>query len=215
MKLKGIILALMTLLVVGGCGNSLYTYRNVAGPEASYQYYREIPVYMDKNFSVAEREALLQSMGEWNWTLNGYMKLVVKDTEFNLDSSAAKKTFKQVKNTGEGYLILKLNHDDPALEDVIEEGDGTLAFVNRLGHNGHIMVVIADRIGSRNLKSIVLHEFGHLLGASHVMARSLMYPSYSGRSSYRCVDKITAAQVANYQQIELSHLNYCSTPDFE
>ncbi len=216
MKLKKLLLSLMAATtIMGGCGTSLYHYKNVSGAESNYQYYKEIPVYMDKNFSESERASMLQAMGEWNHVLNGHMKMVVKDMEVDIRSPEMKALFRQVRATGEGYMILKLNHDDPMLGDAVEEDDGTLAFVNSLGHRGHIMVVIADRIGSRNLTAIALHEFGHLFGAMHVLAKSLMYPAYSGRSSYHCVDKITMMQVANYQEIDPTHLNYCVTPNLD
>lgn len=216
MKLKSILLSLMAIITIVGCGGTnLYHYKHVGGPESNYQYYKEIPVYMDKNFSEGERASMLQAMGEWNHVLNGHIKLVVKDMEVDIRSTEMKLLFRQVMTTSEGYMILKLNHNDPMLGDAVDEDDGTLAFVNSLGHRGHVMVVIADRIGSRNLKAIALHEFGHLFGAMHVLAKSLMYPAYSGRSSYHCVDKITMMQVANYQEIDPKNLNYCVTPNLE
>jgi hypothetical protein len=218
MRLK--CLALLTILVclvlyTPGCGSNLYSYSNVSGPDKNYQHYKEIPVYIDKNFEEAELEAILRATSEWNYVLNGHIKLVIKSTDINIKEARVRGLIAQIRTTDEGYMILKLNHNDPLLDDIIEEDDGTLAFVNNLGNRGHVMVVIADRIGGKDLRSIVLHEYGHLLGAMHVMARSLMFPYYNGRSSYRCVDKITMLQVANYQQLDPDHLNYCITPNLE
>lgn len=201
------------VLTMFGCGTNMYEYHHNS-PESNYQSPREIPVYIDKNFTDKEKAALLGSTKEWNWALNGYIRLSVKTMSFDLETQAGKETFKRIKDTGEGYLIVKLDHDDPLLNDTIDEDDGTLAFVNRIG-TGHIMVVLGDRIGTRDLRAITLHEYGHLLGAMHTMAKSLMFPAYGGGSSYRCIDKTTILQICNFQKIDCAHMNYCATPNQE
>lgn len=216
MKFLKFLVVLSVLFLIGGCGASavkMFTYHSNA-PLSKVVNYREFPVFLDDRFTVEERKNLEASISEWNWALNGQIKLVVNKKLVNgEDLSEVKDTLYGIRQTGQGYLILRLNHDDPLLEDTVDEDDGTLAFVNALGNRGHLMVVVADRIGTRDLRRIVLHEFGHLMGAMHVMAKSLMFPSYG--DGYPCIDKITILQAANYHKLDPNHLNYCSVPNLE
>jgi hypothetical protein len=202
--------------LISGCastGSKLYTYSNVSGVDKGWQGYRELPIYMDASFPKEQRAAFEKVIDEWNYALNGHMHLFV-DGSFNKDDEErTAQLIKSIKQTHEGYMILNISHDDEVLEDIIEDDDGTLAFVNGIGMRGRFMVVIKDRIGRKNLHDILLHEFGHLMGAQHFPG-TLMNPTY-GVGSVPCIDKITMAQVARYWKIDLNKLNYCAVPDFE
>jgi hypothetical protein len=110
-------------------------------------------------------------------------------------------------------VVVKLPEDSDELDGVVSRGDGVLAFVTR--HEGHVLVVVGDRLGGRDLKTIIMHEVGHLLGAAHVnMKGSLMYPAY-GWNQVSCIDKVTVAQVAGYLELDMKQMNYCMTPGWE
>jgi hypothetical protein len=181
-------------------------------PESNNQHWKLIPIYLDKDFSKADRVVMDQVISEWNYVLNGYLKLqIVNDKLDHDDMESAVALVKKLRQTSEGVLVFSVDHDHGLVADDIEEEGGELAYVNALGDNGHFMFVIRDRIGTRNLHKILLHEFGHLMGANHVMAASLMFPAYSS-SQRDCVDKITALQVAEYRKLDINHMNYCATP---
>lgn len=194
----------------------MYTYHSVA-PEANHQNFQLISIYLDKDFTKSDRAIIDQVIKEWNFALNGYLKIqIIFDKLDHDDKYALKSLVHKLAPTGEGILMFKLNHDHEMISGVEKEEDSSirLAFTNGLGDSGHVFVVVGDSIGSRNLHKILLHEFGHLMGADHVQIPSLMFPYY-GNKQFDCIDKLTAALVAEYRDLDLNHLNFCAIPNFK
>jgi hypothetical protein len=192
----------------------MYSYHS-APPVQNNQHQRIYPIYIDGSFPKEQMAVIKSAIKEWNHVLNGNMVIEVM-TE-NLDNEDMDELIRlagKTKQEREGLMILNLAHDDELISGIVEETDGTLAFVNALGNRANLMVVVKDRIGKKNLHKILLHEFGHAFGANHTNAQSLMYPYYSG-VQMDCVDKITVAQVANYHGFSFTSMNYCAIPNFE
>lgn len=203
-------LFLLSLFILS-CSPSSYQYHSLS-PEKNPQGWRELPIYVDATFSHEEKNVIRNVIMEWNHVLNGNMEIKLETWNFRLESKEGQRIKEIIDTTDEGIMLLSVKHDDPILGQM--QADDTLAFVDRLGNRAHYLVVIDDRIGRRNLHKILLHEFGHALGAMHVSARSLMFP-YVGWMQRNCVDKITMLQVANYHHFDPAYLNYCSTPELE
>lgn len=172
---------------------------------------------MDKTFSKEEVATINQVVAEWNYVLNGQMRIAIsKGTFDHTNEGQVKLIVAKEANTGEGFMLVGLNHDDKAIASYMANEHGkALAFCDNIGDDKiGAMYVLRDRIGMRNLHQVLMHEFGHMLGSDHMAAYSLMYPHY-GANEPDCVDKLTAAQVAGYQGIYLSNMNYCAIPNFE
>lgn len=201
----------LLFLACFSCSSELYQYRSVS-PEKYHTHYKDIQLYVDKDMNMNGRKQLEAAVNEFNYVLNGSMRFDVATWTLDPNSDAGKAIEENVQTTHQGIVVLWLNHDDPALASS-DIGEGTLAFVNGIG-NANLLVVIADRIGSRNLRVILLHELGHAIGAMHVNGPSLMNPYY-GPDQLPCVDATTATQIAGYQHIPLDTINYCSSPNFK
>jgi hypothetical protein len=212
-NILGIMLILLSIFGIG-CGTKMWTYRQGQVP-SHIANVRTIPVYLDDNLSMEEEEAVKKSIKAWNGVFNGQIVIKIGG---NFDSGNMEETIKLIKeayNKGEGWYILTLDSRDKILEGDVEPGDGKLAFAVG-GARGHMMVILEDRIGSRDITVILEHEEGHLLGAAHTLAPSLMFPSMGmGKDAVDCIDKITVAQVALVQNLDFNSLNYCVTPLFE
>lgn len=200
------VLFVSALFVVcfGGCGVGYGQYHSAASPEAK-QNVRVIPVYIDSSFTKANLKDIKETMDEWNTVFNGqivfkeYGKFATLEEGLNL--------YLDAESASEGLVMFNLSEDSPLLEG--EDFSSVLAFVNRL--RGHMLVVLKDHISTRNLATILKHEFGHALGLSHVNAPSLMIPYYSSYQSM-CIDKISVEQAAFMNHLDMKTLSYCSTP---
>lgn len=210
-KILGLVFLALTF-VLASCAPGLYEYHNVSQAEF-HEAYRVIPLYVDGRFTKEQRIDLSDAVNEANYMLNGNLRIEVKKWSLDIESEEGKKISETISKTHEGILVLSLSEDDPKIEELVKD-NGMLAFVNALGERANILVVVNDRIGNRDLKTIFLHELGHALGAQHTSATSLMYNYYGSRQT-KCFDRITVAQIADYNNLDLNTMNYCRTKDFK
>jgi hypothetical protein len=201
-----IIMAAITMIF--GCNSSYYSYKKGEVP-VHINHIQIIPIWIDLRFTEVQRKEIILAVKEWNSVFNGQI-LLKHEGYFNNGIDGAEEKYKIINKTSLGWIIIRVNESDDLVKDVI--GTKDLAFVSGLG--SHLMFVIGDRLGTRSLKDITMHEMGHLLGANHVNFNSLMCPVY-GELEYNCIDKITVAQVAGFNKLDLKNLNYCITPHFE
>lgn len=212
MRLSCLFLVLFTFFL--GCAGPInYQYHKVS-KEENHTHWKVYPVYLDRSLTEKERLEVWKVTNEWNYALNGYMAWHIESQYFDhTNQYNLANMIDQVKTSHEGLLVFGLKHDEDMTDKLIDDEE-ILALVNSLGDNAHALFLIQDRIGNKDLHRILLHEFGHAMGAQHVSAESLMFNAY-GPMQLGCIDKITAAQVANYHKLDLSKMNYCATPNFE
>ena len=75
---------------------------------------------------------------------------------------------------------------------------------------GGRLIIFVDRIGTRDLRGIVLHELGHVLGLGHDTGGTLMSARYSP-TAQQCVDKPAVEAIAARRKLPTERLNWCAS----
>lgn len=193
LSIISVVLVIMALSCSGDSTSFSYTHVPISG-----QSVQVIDIWVDKNFGEADKVLITNGIDQWNYSLNGYIRLNIVSTDFDMEPEV----LKQVMGY-HGWIFLKIDSNSSFAPD--GEGHRVLAFVNMIG--GNIIYYIRDRIANEGMYGITMHEAGHLLGARH-SSGYLMSPHYSV-GLYRCIDKGTMVQVTGYWHIPMAGINYC------
>jgi hypothetical protein len=164
---------------------------------------RILDLYIDRDFDDRERARILFAVKQWNYALNGFVHFRTSLLPDTISSGMVQ----QIKRQG-GWIVARTDSRNP----IAQQGEGAHALAVTVGtrHTGYVYV-ISDRVGGRDLAGIVLHEFGHVLGAGHDSS-GLMAPVYSA-SGGRCIDREAMAMVATVQHLPMAEVNWCAPPD--
>ena len=162
---------------------------------------RVLDLYVDRDFNDYERDRLLSAMRQWNYVLNGFVQFRAR----TLPDNPQPMMLAQIRRSG-GWVIARVDSRHP----VAQQGEGTHALAVTTGNRGGFVYVISDRIGNRDLTGVIMHEFGHVLGAGHD-GYGLMAPVYNA-SMGRCIDQDAVALVARVQRLPINQLNWCEGP---
>tara|TARA_R110000868_G_scaffold67046_3_gene199232 strand:+ start:199 stop:747 length:549 start_codon:yes stop_codon:yes gene_type:complete len=153
----------------------------------------EINIYIDKEFNKEEVVEIRRGIEEWNYAMSGAVVLSVVSEEFNMEVSTIKEG---------GWFILKTDSIRKSREDSV--GHYVLGYVNKIG--GSYLSIVSDRV-RYNLKMIVMHEIGHLLGIRHTDS-GLMLSEFVW-DEFKCIDKVTMKEFGKIYRINLDRLRYC------
>lgn len=179
-----------------------YQYTDHAQPAASG---RVVTLYVDGDFPERQRQAIISAMRQWNYVLNGYVQF----RAHVLPEGTNAQDIARLRRSG-AWIVALVDSSHP----IAQRGEGAHALAVTVG-NGHdgFVYVIRDRIGGRDLAGVVMHEFGHVLGAGHDHS-GLMAPVYSAAAA-RCIDREAVAMVANAQRVPLQQLNWCEPTGYD
>ena len=162
---------------------------------------RVLDLYVDRDFSDGERQHLLSAMRQWNYVLNGFVQFRAR----LLPNDPTPAMLAQIRRSG-AWVVARVDSRHP----VAQHGEGTHALAVTTGDRGGFVYVISDRIGNRDLTGVIMHEFGHVLGAGHD-GYGLMAPVYNAAMG-RCIDQGAVALVARSQRLPMNQLNWCEGP---
>ena len=196
-----VLLALAFLLSIGCSTHYVPTpfaaySRTVSPPEGSYSP-EVVPVYVDKSFAMDAREDIHAALDEWNFAFNGYVTYVVVSDDFDMEVAVLEK----IVRTRQGLVVLSV--PDNFLEDNVPPG--VLAWVDDLGDP--VVHIATGRIGTRDLKKIVMHEIGHTLGIPHTQAAfTLMSQYYQVQSA--CIDEYTLHTLSGEDHAQAVHWDW-------
>ena len=140
----------------------------------------------------AEAEAKVRlAIEEWNHVLNGFVR-------FNIATSGGWQAGAWDIRAEKGGSP---QSPDPAGQPLSFTQAGLASIGGRL-------VIFVDRIGTRDLRGIVLHELGHVLGLDHGTGGNLMSARYAPTTE-QCVDKAAVEAIAARRKLPADRLNWC------
>ena len=166
---------------------------------------RTIALYVDRDFPDGQRQAIVSAMRQWNYALNGYVRF----SAHLLPPDANSSDIARYRRNG-AWIVAAVDSRHP----IAQKGEGLHALAVTVG-NGHdgFVYVIEDRLGGRDLAGVIMHEFGHVLGAGHDQV-GLMAPVYNAAAA-RCIDRDAVSMVANAQHLPLRQLNWCEPTGYD
>lgn len=165
---------------------------------------RAVDLFVDPDFSPYERDRIISAMRQWNYAMNGFVRFEAR----LLPQNAPAMMLAQIRRS-DGWIVARVD----SRHSIAQHGEGMHALAVTTGNRGGFVYVISDRIGNRDLAGVVMHEFGHVLGAGHD-GWGLMAPVYNVAMG-RCIDHDAVSLVAQAQRLPLNALNWCVGPGGE
>lgn len=193
--MKKLIYIFLLLCLVVGCSSRQSLHYYIHAPDGKVSEVRYYPIYVDKDFGAGDKLEMAAAVEQWNFALNGQVRLAVVDWEFNMSPISLKEN---------AWYILKVD-SSCKFKPADTSKERTLAWANKLG--GNHVYIIRDRLGNGDIKGITMHEIGHLLGTDHV-GEYLMFHYYN-RARYNCIDYASAESVGKILKLDVKSLNYC------
>lgn len=156
-----------------------------------------VPLRITGSFSPGDRAKILRAVNEWNVALNGFVRFTIVEGSGAPTANA---------RWSRPWSIMAAEGVGPR---VAPAPTMALAHTQAVPGAGGLMIVYLDRIGMRDLGSVVMHELGHVMGVGHG-EKGLMAAHYHP-TDQQCVDKATIIAVAAKRRLAVNQLNWCET----
>jgi len=159
-------------------------------------------IYIENTFGNADRVAIREALDRWQYALNGYFDFRTETADLVHGSLDPLKE----ADSGQAWLFMKIDSKNALVVFHDRPKYLAMAFTDKIG--GNLLYLVRDRVSNGEVRGLVMHEMGHLLGAQHRRDDNLMQPVYHDYNA-QCIDQETLSQVAAFQHLPLDNMNYC------
>jgi hypothetical protein len=150
---------------------------------------KTIALTLEGSFNADETANIQRAVQEWNHALNGFIRLDLVAGRGGSSSWSIR-----AERGGSPHTT------KPGGQPLASSQTGFLGI-------GGTMLIYVDRIGTRDLRGIVMHEIGHVLGLNHDHG-NLMSARYQPTGD-QCIDRATIETVAARHSLPAASLNWC------
>jgi predicted Zn-dependent protease len=195
MKLKNVLYSLATVLFFGCCTHA-NTPQKALPPEQLAPETVYLTIHIDKSMTQEQKISVRAAIAEWETAVHSIVSSTVLE-DWSNEEEMAGPTIEgdQMICTRQVYIAgLKNTH---SLTQIIDEKVNTktgqvLGYTNSKCASKWI-VLFVDRSEKEKFKTVMLHEFGHLIGMQHLpIVGTIMYPSVDLGTN--CITPIDLAQ---------------------
>lgn len=162
-------------------------------------------VRIDGQFTDHQRADILQAVNDWNYVLNGFVRLEVAQGPPEIGATATTNAKEEVAKT---WTIVS-TRGDTAYDARAYALQETLAVTQPIPGSGGLVIVFADRLGTRDLSGIMRHELGHMLGLAHAPSGGYLMSRHYSTQDQQCIDRSAAESIATSHKLALIDLNWC------
>ena len=216
MRLNSLLVMAIVLPLLGGCTEPRYLVTATGSPstmeqvdslradEPPYTHHvatvavspEVVRLRIDDGFSLYDRAKILRAINEWNFVLNGHMR-------FEVVAPDADGKPRPIKSA---WALVPLKKSPMNLRG--GSNHEALAVTLGIPAGGGIMLVMLDRIGTRDLAGVMRHELGHVLGLGHDAHGGVMAAVYSPYDQ-GCIDRRAVQAIAAGRHLPVDGLNWC------
>ena len=157
-----------------------------------------VPVFVDSRFTGETKGAIRLAIDEWNIALGNHLRFYVDSETLERPSHDPIVDLSRLWTDSLGVTI---DWEPPDCLHCRWTND--IAWVSAIG--GTDIHLVMSRADAWDVKAIIEHEFGHVLGLEHTAEPDELMTTYLEHQA-RCIDADTVAQVAKVHGWEVTRM---------
>lgn len=183
--------------------------------EIKAEFTRQFILHVDEQFTKVDRDIVVDSFIQWQHDTHGVVRFVVSPTKWNSIVDDLDYYVNDEDGCTLDVYVASINSSNNSIKELEKGGSSgnTLGFTQRQCEK-KIVAFVMDRIHNQKsqlqlLKSVGIHEAGHLIGLAHIPVpeESIMYPSAD--HSATCPTRLDMSQLCLKYGCNYHDMIYC------